>query len=109
MKINFYRRVANWTTRGKKSSSPDKKLIAQLFIKKKSHSSVEDARGLWGQYNFEKLNPKSCNLSERKVILLNWKTTNFGGGFCVFLHLTCPLAVQFLKFGFDFIEYMYVM
>ena len=81
MKVNFYRRVANWTTRGKKSSSPDKKLIAQLFIKKKSHSSVEDARGLWEQDNFEKLNPKSCNLSELKVILLNWKMTNFGGGF----------------------------
>jgi hypothetical protein len=42
--------------KGKKSSSPDKKLIAQLFIKKKSHSTVEDARGLWGQDNFEKLN-----------------------------------------------------
>jgi hypothetical protein len=76
-----------------------------------SEDAVENARGLWGQDNFEKLNPKSCNVSERKVILLNWKMTNFGGegGFGVFLHLTCPLAVQFLKFGFDFIEYMYVM
>jgi hypothetical protein len=25
------------------------------------------------QENFEKLDPKSCNLSELKVILLNWK------------------------------------
>jgi hypothetical protein len=25
--------------------------------------------------NFEKLDPKSCNLSELKVILLNWKKT----------------------------------
>jgi hypothetical protein len=60
------------------------------------------------QENFEKLDPKSCNLSELKVILLNWKKTFFGGRifFCVFLQLTCPLALQFLKFGFDFIEYV---
>jgi hypothetical protein len=31
------------------------------------------------QENFEKLDPKSCNLSELKVILLNWKKTFFGG------------------------------
>jgi hypothetical protein len=40
------------------------------------------------------------------------QSTPFWGGnifFWVFLHLTCPLALQFLKFGFDFIEYMYVM
>ena len=33
IKINFYRLVANWATR-EKSSSPDKKLIAQLVMKK---------------------------------------------------------------------------
>ena len=36
----------------------------------------EHARRVWGhalQENFEKLEPKSCNLSELKVILLNWK------------------------------------
>ena len=31
------------------------------------------------QENFEKLYPKSCNLSELKVILLKWKKTLFGG------------------------------
>jgi hypothetical protein len=60
------------------------------------------------QENFEKLDPKSCNLSELKVILLNWKKSFLGGEFFffVFLHLTCPLTLQFLKFGFDFIEYV---
>jgi hypothetical protein len=61
------------------------------------------------QEYFENLDPKSCNLSELKVILLNWKKTFFGGGeffWGVFLHLTCPLALQFLKFSFDFIEYV---
>jgi hypothetical protein len=54
--------------------------------------------------NFEKLEPKSCNLSELKVILLNWKKAFLGEDFFlgVFLHLTCSLALQFLKF--DFIE-----
>ena len=33
------------------------------------------------QENFEKLDPKSCNLSELKVILLNWKKTFFGSRF----------------------------
>jgi hypothetical protein len=60
------------------------------------------------QENFEKLYPKSCNLSELKVILLKWKKTLFGGRifFGVFFHLTCPLAFQFLKYSFDFIEYV---
>ena len=72
----------------------------------------EHARGVWGHApleNFEKLDPKSCNLTELKVILLNWKKTFFGGRIfflCVFLHLNCPLTLQFLKFGFDFIEYV---
>jgi hypothetical protein len=71
----------------------------------------EHARGVWGHApleNFEKLDPKSCNLTELKVILLNWKKTFFGGRifFGVFLRLTCPLALQFLNFCFDFIEYV---
>jgi hypothetical protein len=32
-----------------------------------------------GFENFEKLDPKPCNLSELKVILLNWKKTFFEG------------------------------
>jgi hypothetical protein len=31
------------------------------------------------QENFENLDPKSCNLGELKVILLNWKKTILGG------------------------------
>jgi hypothetical protein len=73
---------------------------------------VEQSEHVWGHApsyeNFEKLDSKSCILSELKVILLNWKKTFLGGRifFCVFLHLTCPLALQFLKYGFDFIEYV---
>jgi len=53
------------------------------------------------QENFEKFDPKSCNLSELKesdfIELekdLFWEENFFFG---VFLHLTCPLALQFLK------------
>jgi hypothetical protein len=56
------------------------------ILGKKSPSPVH-ARGGLGmppQENFEKLDPKSCNLSELKVILLNWKKTFFGGRiFCL--------------------------
>ena len=58
---------------------------------KELHSLVEDrkairtASGVCGhasplhQVNFAKVDPKSCNLSELKVILLNWKKTFLGG------------------------------
>jgi hypothetical protein len=50
--------------------------------------------GMHPRENFEKLDSKSCNLSELKVILV------YSSIWPVHSHS------QFLKFGFDFIEYV---
>jgi hypothetical protein len=69
------------------------------------------ARGVCGTpppENFEKLYPKSCNLSELKVILLNWKKDLFWREkiFLCIPQSDLSTRTPFLKFGFDFIEYV---
>jgi hypothetical protein len=68
-------------------------LIEQPNFGCSRYVALRDVLGelLGGLENFEKLDPISCNLSELKVILLNWKKTFFGRRiffYGVFLHLT---------------------
>ena len=94
IKINFYRLVGY---QEKKSSSPDKKLVAQLLWQKYNHwlRMAKRSGGLGGlgacpHENFEKLDPKSCNLSELKVIYWTGKIPFLGEEFFFFFWCIPP-------------------